>query len=175
MNNLALKQDSWTCIETQRPELYFNELIDKYRQDLSRYAYWLSGDRHIAEDLVQETFLRAWRALDKLKNPKAVKGWLMTIVRRENARRFERYQPQESDIPLDSLASKDRAYDTSTEAFVMRQAIQKLPEDYRKPLLLQVLGGFSQKEIATELGISSAGVGTRLFRARNKLRSLIEE
>ena len=97
----------------------------------------------------------------------------MTIVRRENARRFERYQPQTSEIPLDDLASKETTYDTSAEAFALRRAVRKLPEEYREPLLLQIVGGYSQKEIAEQLGISSAGVGTRLFRARQKLREVL--
>jgi RNA polymerase sigma-70 factor (ECF subfamily) len=50
-----------------------------------------------------------------------------------------------------------------------------LPEDYREPLLLQVIYGYSQKEIAAQLGLSSAGVGTRLFRARQKMRELLED
>jgi len=151
-------------------ELRFNHLVEKYSGDLFRYAYWLSGDKQVAEDLVQETLLRAWKALDKLLNPKAAKGWLLTIVRRENARRFERYQPQLRNIPLEALKSHDRGYDTSTEAFVLRQAMTELPAGYRDPLLLQVLGGYSQKEIAGHLGLSAAGVGTRLFRARRKLQ-----
>ena len=68
----------------------FNALIGAYMNDLFRYAYWLSGDRSIADDLVQETLVRAWKSLDRLNDPKAVKGWLLTIVKRENARRFER-------------------------------------------------------------------------------------
>jgi RNA polymerase sigma-70 factor (ECF subfamily) len=137
---------------------------------MKRYAYWLSGNRHTAEDLVQEALLRAWRSLDRLKEPKAAKGWLLTILRRENARRFERYQPQEADIPMEELGALEKSYDTSTEAFVLRRAIDKLPEEYRIPLVKQVIEGYSQKEIAKQIGITPAGVGTRLFRARQKLR-----
>ncbi len=151
----------------------FNELARRYAQDLQRYAHWLAGDHHTAEDLVQETLLRAWRSLHHLQNPKAAKGWLFTILRRENARRFERRQLQESDIPLETLQSHDNYYDTSTEAFVLRRAIEELPAEYREPLVHQVIGGYSQKEIAEKLGITSAGVGTRLFRARNKLKQAL--
>lgn len=152
----------------------FNELVNAYSKDLYRYAYWLAGDRHTAEDLVQESLLRAWKSMDKLKEPKAVKGWLLTIVRRENARRFERYQPRTSEIPLDELSSHYKSYDTSTEAFTLRRAIRGLAEEYREPLMLQTIGGFSQKEIAEQLGLSTAGVGTRLFRARKKLRAALQ-
>ena len=154
-------------------EQRFNQLIGIYMDDLFRYAYWLSGDRAVADDLVQETLVRAWKSFDKLNDSKAAKGWLLTIVRRENARRFERKRPQESAVPTEELAANRTDYDTSTEAFVLRRALQKLPEEYREPLLMQVIHGYSQKEIATHLGISVAGAGTRLFRARAKMREML--
>ncbi|MCW8881211.1 MAG: sigma-70 family RNA polymerase sigma factor [Sedimenticola sp.] len=177
MSNLALVQ-SWTKQTTveaspSNNNNLFNELVECYSKDLQRYAHWLAGDKHTAEDLVQETLFRAWKSLHRLQNPKAAKGWLFTILRRENARRFERKQLQESDIPLETLEARDNYYDTSTEAFVLRRAIEDLPEEYREPLVQQVIGGYSQKEIADHLGLSSAGVGTRLFRARNKLKEAL--
>jgi len=154
-------------------ERLFNQLITDYAKDLQRYAYWLAGEKQTAEDLVQETLLRAWKSLHKLQNPKAAKGWLLTIVRRENARRFERYQPRASNIAPDDLTGNERGYDTSTEAFVLRRALQALPQAYSHPLIKQIIEGYSQKELAAELGISPAGVGTRLFRARQKLRKIL--
>lgn len=168
----ARLRNSEATRERDRQRL-FNELYALYENDLKRYAYWLAGDRHTAEDILQETLLRAWRSLDRLQNTKAAKGWLLTILRRENARRFERFQPRESNIPLDSIGSRDQRYDTSTEAFVVRRAVADLPEEYRTPLLKQVIEGYSQKEIARQIGLSSAGVGTRLFRARQKLRTAL--
>ncbi len=151
----------------------FNQLIAVYMDDLYRYGYWLSGSHAVADDLVQETLVRAWKSMDKLNDAKAAKGWLLTILRRENARRFERKRPQESGIPTEELAADRKDYDTSTEAFVLRQALERLPEEYREPLLMQVVFGYSQKEIAGHLGISVAGAGTRLFRAREKMRGLL--
>ena len=154
-------------------EQQFNGLIATYMDDLYRYAYWVSSDHAVADDLVQETLVRAWKSMDKLKDEKAVKGWLLTILRRENARRFERKRPQESQMPTEELPAARTDYDTSTEAFVLREALDRLPEDYREPLLLQIIHGYSQKEIAEHLGISVAGAGTRLFRAREKMRELL--
>ena len=71
-------------------EKKFEIIVNEYSTQLYRYAYWLSNDSGIAEDLVQETFLRAWKSFDSLKNVHAVKSWLYTIVRRENARRFDK-------------------------------------------------------------------------------------
>ncbi len=152
----------------------FMETIGRYREDLYRYALWLVKDPTTADDLVQETLLRAWKSMEKLHKPEAARGWLITILRRENARRFERLQPRYSAMPTEALGDPHTDYDTSTEAFVLRNALNQLDEAYREPLLMQVLHGYSQKEIALKLGISVAGAGTRLFRARRKLRELVE-
>jgi RNA polymerase sigma-70 factor (ECF subfamily) len=175
MNNSAPGK-TWNPLETRvsnNRDRLFNELIERYGNDMRRYAYWLAGDKPTAEDLVQDALLRAWKSLHKLHNVPAAKSWLLTILRRENARRFERRRPIESGIPPDSLCARDKTYDTSTEAFVLRRALQQLPPNYREPLIRQVIEGYSQKEIAQQLGISCAGVGSRLFRARQKLRDTL--
>ena len=174
MNSLTITSGNSATKQTQADrEASFQQLIGIHMNDLYRYAYWLSGDKSVAEDLVQETMLRAWKSMDRLQKPEAAKGWLITILRRENARRFERFQPQFSGIPTEAIDDKHTEYDTSTEAFVLRKAIEDLPETYREPLILQVIHGCTQKEIASRLGISVAGAGTRLFRARNKLKEAL--
>ena len=155
--------------------LEFEPIVQRHRRDLYSYAYRLSGNRHTADDLVQESLTRAWRSIGALQNRKAARCWLFTILRRENARRFERYEPVHSEIALENVDAKRRTYDTSTEAFVLRRAIRALPSEYREPLVLQVIYGYSQQEIAAQLGLTSAGVGTRLFRARQKLRAALGE
>ncbi len=151
----------------------FVALVKAYSDDLYRFAYWLCHDRDQAEDLVQETMTRAWRSLDSLQDDKAAKGWLFTILRRENARRFERIQPDLVDTDPELIAETISDYDVSTEAFVLRQSLADLANKYREPLLLQVLAGFSCDEIAEQLEISTSAVMTRLFRARQYLRESI--
>lgn len=153
----------------------YESLVRRYSRELYRYAYRLCGHAQTAEDLVQESLLRGWRARGALQDPAAARSWLYTIVRRENARRFERTQAPESELPVDDVLVGPKAYDTSTEAFVLRRALDALPPTYREPLLLQVVHGYSQQEIADRLGLSSAGVGTRLFRSREKLRAALGE
>jgi RNA polymerase sigma-70 factor (ECF subfamily) len=155
------------------PTADFNAIVNEYWRDLFLYAYRLCGNRHTAEDLVQESLARAWTSFDKLRSTAAVKSWLYTIVRRENARRFERLRPLDSAIPAEEIDAGQTSYDTSAEAFILRRALRDLPAEYREPLLLQVLHGYSQREIADRLGMSPAGVGTRLFRARQKLRTAL--
>jgi len=174
-NQFLQLQNSATGKAQENRHSRFERLVTTHLNDLYRYAYWLVGDHAVADDLVQETMLRAWRFLDKQTKPASSKSWLITILRRENARRFERYQPEFSDIPMEAIDAKQNHYDTSTEAFVLRRAIADLEPEYREPLLMQVIQGLSQKEIAIQLGISVAGAGTRLYRARQKLRNVLED
>ena len=153
----------------------FETVVNAYAKDAFRYAFWLCKDRDIAEDIVQESFTRAWKSLDQLTDDKAAKSWLFTIVRRENARRFERSKPPMETLETNEIIASKGNYDTSIEAFVLRQALARLNEEYREPLILQVIGGYSMEEIAQQLGLSKGAVMTRVHRARKKLRDALGE
>jgi len=154
------------------PRASMTQLFESMRPDLLRFAHWLARDRSLAEDIVQESLLRAWRSRDTLKDRGAARAWLLTIVRREHARLYERKRLElvSLDEALDTQAAEKAASDG--DLFTLRHAIMRLPIEYREPLLLQILGGFSTEEIARELTLSSTAVLTRLFRARNKLRAI---
>jgi RNA polymerase sigma-70 factor (ECF subfamily) len=159
-------------METKRTA--FDQLVRRLSPDLYRFAYWLSRDAALAQDLVQESFLRAWRSHADLRDDKAAKAWLMTIVRREHARLFERKVPPLDDIADVVVEDQDTpsAYEMK-EIQDMRDAIGRIDVKYREPLLLQLVGGFSCEEIAEQLGITSSAVMTQLFRARAKLKALL--
>ncbi len=154
----------------------FEALAKTWSTDLYRYAMWICGNDALAKDLVQETFLRAWRALDSLKDEKAAKSWLITILRREYARTFERKVPQFADMESVTLEDTDELKpDQRAERDLLRAGIASLPPRYREPLLLQVVMGYSCKEISHELGISKSAVMTQLFRAREKLKKKLQK
>jgi RNA polymerase sigma-70 factor (ECF subfamily) len=149
----------------------YESLVGLLYQDVFRYALWVCKNQPMAEDLVQETFLRAWRSLDSLENDKAAKAWLFTILRRENARQYERYRPDLVDIEGQAIAEAgDQEPDQRMERELLLNAIKRLDREYREPLLLQVIGGFSGKEIAEIMDLNNNTVMTRLFRARSKLK-----
>lgn len=152
---------------------HFDALISAVSPELYRYALGLCQNPDQAEDLVQETFLRAWRSQESLRSATAARAWLYTILRNEHARLYERQRPEVRD-PATLPAVPTRGYDTSTEAFVLRRALDQLELEYREPLLLQVIGGFSCKEIGKLLGLKTNTVLTRLFRARKALRDVLE-
>jgi RNA polymerase sigma-70 factor (ECF subfamily) len=154
----------------------FQALCQSLRPDLLRFALWLSGDRAVAEDVVQETLLRAWKSQDSLLDEKSAKPWFLTIVRREYARTFERKRLPTVDLD-DLIAGEEPALANAEDQDLaeLRLAIFKLPDDYREPLVLQVLMGYTTAEIAAELDLTNAAVLTRLFRARRQLRILCGE
>jgi RNA polymerase sigma-70 factor, ECF subfamily len=154
----------------------FDQVVTVLYRDMYRYAAWLCRDPGIAEEVVQEALLRAWKSLDALREDSAAKQWLLTIVRRENARYFERKRLETVDI--DDLTHAQAAMIAETDDSDlddMREAIYKLDDDYREPLVLQVLLGHSTREIAELIGINPGAVLTRLHRARIKLKDIVEQ
>lgn len=146
-------------------------LFESLRPDLLHFAQWLARDKAVAEDIVQESLLRAWRSRESLKESTSARAWLLTIVRREHARLYERKRLELVGLDEEMERNGDAfSVEDDSELQSLRAAIFTLPMEYREPLIMQVLGGFSTEEIARELELSSTAVLTRLFRARNKLR-----
>ena len=153
----------------------YEALVKAFHADIYRYAFWLIKDQSIAEDVVQETFLRAWRSLDALNDEKAAKSWLITILRRENARRFERKQFDTVDIDDVHIQDDTQQADGDLRDRELRRLLGGLSVEYREPLILQLIFGFSGEEIANQLGLNKNTVMTRLFRARNQLKDALEK
>lgn len=151
----------------------FENVVRAHSGDLYRYAHWQVRDRFLAEDVVQETFTRAWRAWDTLRDRGAIKSWLFTILRNEIARLYE---PKQLDVDPDRDVDELLAVGQQEPlaAMELREAVQALAATYREPLLLQVLGGFSCAEIAAILSINEAAAMTRLSRARSTLRRWLD-
>jgi RNA polymerase sigma-70 factor (ECF subfamily) len=155
----------------------FEQAVRSLSGELYRFAFWLARDRHVAEDLVQECFQRAWKNWDSLQDAQALKKWLFTILRNEFLRRVG--CPRHDTVELDELSlGEDREALTAAglaldEVCALRQALARLPDSLREPLLLQVLGGFSAEEIGEIYQTSPGAITTRLSRARSELRAYL--
>ena len=161
----------FSCVSKATSNKRFEGLCAKYRPDVFRFALYLARDGAIAEDVVQETFLRAWRAIDSLANPDAARPWLLAIARREHARLYER--KRHPTVALDDLiATNDPALasEPSEDHADVGAAIYSLEPSFRTPLVLQALMGYSTDEIAGHMGLTRSAVLSRLLRARQKLR-----
>jgi len=149
----------------------YEAMVRALSADVYRYAWFLCRDAAQAEDLTQETFLRAWRFLPDLRDDSKAKSWLFTTVRREHARQYDRQRPVTTELDPERIADTGGE---SPEVLAVREAMLQLPEKYREVLVLQAIGGYSGLEIASLLDIPRATVNTRLFRARNQLRRMLE-
>ncbi|MCB1960910.1 MAG: sigma-70 family RNA polymerase sigma factor [Rhodocyclaceae bacterium] len=151
----------------------FDQVVRAYGGELFRFAFWLCGDRFVAEDVVQESFARAWRRWDQLRDKSAPKPWLLQIVRNEHARLYERKRFDFVDEAPEDLAIA--ADHNPLDLLELEQVIGNLPLSLREPFLLQSLGGFSCAEIAEQLDTTEGAVMVRLTRARQALRGMIGE
>jgi RNA polymerase sigma-70 factor (ECF subfamily) len=161
-----------------------DEIGLEHLDGLYSYALILTRNHAEAEDLVQETYVRAIPAMGRLRADSNTKGWLFTILRNIwlNQLRKRRNGPQmiETDVG-DSIAdsivepSKDShdLYVSKLEAEQVRAAIQELPEDFREIILLREYEDLSYQEIASVLDCPVGTVMSRLGRARAKLRVLL--
>lgn len=148
----------------------FEVIVRAYSPDLFRFAYWLCRNRWQAQDLVQETFAAAWKGRESLRDSRATKAWLFSILRNEHIRVFQRKRLDMVDVELEDLPIAGG--NSGLERLELEECLRALPENYREPLLLQVLGGFNCREIAVMLAISEQNVMTRLTRARQALQKL---
>lgn len=148
----------------------FEKSVNAHFTDLYRFAYWLCRNRWQAEDLVQESLLRALRGWADLRDERAARAWLFTIVHREFYRSGARSSRTEPLLdPEDLACHPDPGGDMD-----LARALRELPEASREALLMQVLGGFSCAEISAILGTSEGSVMTRLTRARQVLRRRLD-
>ena len=153
----------------------FEALTLNLTPNLYRYTFWCTCDRVLAQDVVRESLRQAWRTFDSLKDERTAKLWLFAIARREIVRMLERKRLQIMDIgACDQSTATDLSIAGNAVVDVMRSALAQLDVDYREPLVLQVLIGFTATEIADLLGLKRGVVLTRLIHAREKLRAFGE-
>lgn len=146
---------------------------------LRRYAIALAGEVSIADDLVQDCMERAWRNRSTMKDGRAIFAWLRTILHNANIDRvrLRRRRPETSES-LDAVSdtlSNGTAGEGSALSLDLVRAMNRLTFEHRQVLLLIGLEGLSYRDIADELGVPIGTVMSRLARARERLRALLEE
>jgi len=148
----------------------FSALYVRYAPDVFRFALYLSGDRHEAEDITSETFVRAWTAPEPIRMA-TVKGYLLTIARNlflQGRRKSSRQVELPEDLHDPGAGPHVRAEQDSELALALA-ALQRLPEVDRAALLMRAQDGMSYDEIAQALGLSLTSVKVKIHRARARL------
>jgi RNA polymerase sigma-70 factor (ECF subfamily) len=156
-------------------EARFEQLFRDYHSSIYVYLHRLVGDQKQAEDLAQDAFVKAYRALGRLPADANVRAWLYRIAT-NTALDSLRRRRLVSWLPLfegDSHPAVNASFaESSLESVAVQQVLKRLPPRYRAPLVLYACQGLSTHEIAEILLISRGAVKTRLFRAREKFRKL---
>lgn len=156
---------------------YIEMLYEEYQRPILSHLTRLVGDRETAEDLCQETFIKALRAWEGRDPTASVAAWLYRIatntaydhLRRRRRIRFTTLL--DADQPPTGEHSMESRLD---EREPVQNALAQLPAMYRLPLLLHSCEGHSTQEIADALGCSNSAVKTRLFRARDRFRQIYQ-
>lgn len=148
------------------------ELYRRYAQDVYRFAFWLCGNAHDAEDIASETFVRAWAGADDLRMS-TVKAYLLVIARNLflQQQRSRRHGELDPNLP-DPAPRPDEIVEHRDELRVVMREMQKLPEVDRAALLMRVQEGLPYEEIARCLGVSLAAAKVKVHRARLKLAAV---
>ena len=152
----------------------FDRLTERHRPDVLRIAHMLLGNHHDAEEAAQETFIRAWRSLSRLRDPSRFAAWLGRIARTQSASLAGRWH--QASLPIDGLvdtpaelsAPRDRVAHAAQDA--VRDAIAQLTAPNRAATELHYLAGYSIQEVAALLAVPSGTVKRRLHDSRAHLR-----
>ncbi|HEV2175353.1 MAG TPA: RNA polymerase sigma factor [Nitrospira sp.] len=161
----------------------FDKLYRDHVDLIYRYAYRLCGEAESAKDLVQETFLNAYRGLKDFRGESQTSTWLYTIASRAcmRMRRKRKGEPERElsldefvptsegefrlQIPMDGLTPEEAMQNKELRE-ALDQAINKLPKKYRMTLVLRDMEGLSAKEVGAIIGLNERAVKSRLHRAR---------
>jgi RNA polymerase sigma-70 factor (ECF subfamily) len=154
----------------------FAVLVERYWDRLYRWLYHLSHNQHTAEDLVQETFLKALRGLAGFRTGSNFQAWLFRIAHNgfvnqwraagRSRQPFPRQLPARNDRPVEQLLTREALQ-------ILARAVGRLPSDYRAAFLLRVEEGLSFHEVAEVLGIKEETARWRVFKARQKLMKVL--
>ncbi|MDD4224840.1 MAG: RNA polymerase sigma factor [Mariniphaga sp.] len=163
-------------------QIQFNDALLGLRDKLHYYALSLTSDSDRADDLLQETMLKALSYRDKFIQNTNFKAWIYTIMKntfindyRRNVKTRNTFEDSNNDMHL--LFSKDKVYPSPDSFFGAKEiqfTIDNLEDEYRLPFTM-FLDGYKYKEIAEELGLPLGTVKSRIFFTRKKLEKSLQD
>ena len=160
----------------------FSTLVKKYQRSVHALAWRKIGDFHIAEDITQDTFLKAYQKLSTLKEPQSFASWLYVITANQCKAWLRKKQSWVQSLENTSSAQVEKAtysgyiieenerVTEETQREVVKKLLAKLQESDRTVITLHYLGGMTYEEISNFLGVSEATIRNRLYRARRRLK-----
>lgn len=156
----------------------FAELVRRHESRVRGVLVRLLDDDRDVEEAVQDTFVQAWRHLDRFRGEAQLFTWLYRIATNEAYMRRRRKRPQTTELDEETVggpAGPEAAAETSDVREFLLARIRELPFEYRAPLVLRDVEGLSNQEVADVLDISLPAAKSRIHRARMQIRAALEE
>jgi RNA polymerase sigma-70 factor, ECF subfamily len=171
----------------------FQALVERYQKKMLNIAYRILDDYEDACDVVQESFISAYRALSKFRGDSTFSAWLAAIVMNHSRNRLKQKKtracrecvfldtpkdPENERVLFELPSEKESAQERLEKMEVERKVqdcINTLSDDYKDVVVLRDIQGFSYEEISTVLKLSDGTVKSRLFRARDSLRDCLSD
>jgi len=156
----------------------FEDIYNNYFKDIFLYIYSLSGDRHIAEDITAETFMKAIKSIEKFKGNCDIRVWLCQIAKNCY---FSFLRKKKKTVHLDELSEQkdnfnfEQKISSTEESMEIHEILHNLDEPYKEVFSLRVFGELSFKQIACLFGKSDNWACVTYHRARNKIKERMED
>jgi RNA polymerase sigma-70 factor (ECF subfamily) len=157
-------------------KVHFSELLERHETEIYRFAYRMTGNPEDASDLLQDTFLRAFKAFPRLPGDANHRAWLYRIAHRQGlnlfrSRRVRKTEPLDEARALhDANGHPESLEETRRLARALRQAIRALSPRQRAALLLRKYEGLSYADVAEVLGSTEANARAHVYQAMKKVR-----
>jgi RNA polymerase sigma factor (sigma-70 family) len=174
-----LEEDGLVERAIKRDQQAFTTLYDRYVDLIYRHICYRISDKKEAEDLTQEVFIKAWKAINKYRKTEApFKAWLLTIARNLI---FDYYKASKKAVSLDEIGNLEEPskenieqdFEDQENRNYLKNAISKLGGDKQKVLLMHFIDDFSYSEIAEALKKSEGAIRVIQFRALNELKNIL--
>lgn len=159
----------------------FNQLYNKYKADIYKYLFYLSSDSYIAEDLTQETFIRAYKPIHRFKGKSKVSTWLFQIAKftfydylrdkKKNNKIIDNYKDKVESI---TNTTPHEIYNQKEESTTLLKALNQLKQPQQHIVILRIYNELSYKEIGEIFNQSEIWARVNFYRAKNTLGLLIE-
>lgn len=154
----------------------FEELVERTRRQVYTLAYRLVRDRHEAEDVAQDAYLRVYRGLAGFREDARFETWLYRVVTNaafthlKRKGRFGTVLAEGQEVILEHVEAPERPMEQTLDRDTVKRALEGLPESLRTVVILRDVYGLSLREVGAEIGISEGAAKVRLHRARKRLK-----
>ena len=159
-------------------EQQLRALVSEHAEVIYRVAFSVVRDQHLAEDIVQETIIKAWQGLDGWRGEGSLRGWVLSIAHNTAVSYLRRMRDSSIEPDqLPDLVSRDdveRESDARADLERLRAALAQLDDLSRSIVIMRDLDGLTYQQIAEALDVPLATVKTRLLRARRELQRVVE-